>query len=78
MRCPRCEEPLPTIPCGECGGGIPEKSHFCCWCGSPVPTKEEEADLSERVLCIDGSCIGVINETGVCNICGKPRTEGSA
>lgn len=26
----------------------------------------------ERVLCSDGNCIGIINERGVCNICGKP------
>jgi hypothetical protein len=78
MKCPRCEEALPTILCEECGKGIPERSRFCCWCGSPVRAKDEEADLSERVLCSDGSCIGVINETGVCNICGKPRAEGTA
>jgi hypothetical protein len=22
-------------------------------------------------LCSDGSCIGVINEKGICNVCGK-------
>ena len=32
-------------------------------------------DVSERVLCNDGSCVGVINEKGVCNICGKPYSK---
>jgi len=31
-------------------------------------------DFSERILCSDGNCIGIINERGVCNICGKPLT----
>ena len=29
-------------------------------------------DLSERISCSDGSCTGIINERGFCNICGKP------
>jgi len=33
--------------------------------------KEAEIDFSQRVLCSDGNCIGVINEQGVCNTCGK-------
>lgn len=71
MKCPRCEEALPSILCVECGKGIPEGSCFCCWCGNPVLTKGDESDVPERVLCGDGSCIGVINESGVCNLCGK-------
>jgi len=34
--------------------------------------KEVEIDFSQRVPCSDGNCIGVINEQGVCNTCGKP------
>jgi hypothetical protein len=33
--------------------------------------KEVENDFSQRILCSDGNCIGVINEQGVCNTCGK-------
>jgi hypothetical protein len=29
-------------------------------------------DRSERISCSDGSCTGIINEKGFCNICGKP------
>ncbi len=75
MKCPRCNETFPSIPCPDCGGEIPENSLYCCWCGHPVPPKEEESDFSdfsERKLCSDGNCVGVINEQGVCNICGKP------
>ena len=72
MKCPRCDEPLPFILCLDCGGEIPEKSLYCCWCGHPVKKMVSEVDFSERTLCSDGNCIGVINEQRVCNICGKP------
>ena len=29
-------------------------------------------DLSGRISCSDGTCTGIINERGFCNICGKP------
>ena len=75
MKCIHCGETLPSLRCPSCGGETPEKSLFCCCCGSSTkggPTAEEETDFSERVLCSDGSCVGVINERGVCNVCGKP------
>ncbi|NWF94107.1 MAG: zinc ribbon domain-containing protein [Syntrophaceae bacterium] len=72
MKCPHCQESLPFKLCPNCQGEIPEKSAYCCWCGSSVKTEEEgEIDFSERILCSDGNCIGVINERGVCNVCGK-------
>jgi len=71
MKCPHCGESISSISCQNCGGEVPEKSLFCCWCGNPIE-KQEQTDLSERIPCIDGTCIGVINEKGVCNICGKP------
>jgi hypothetical protein len=74
MRCPHCHETLPSLSCLCCGGENPEKSLYCCWCGSRME-KEEETDFSGRILCSDGSCIGVLNEVGVCNICGKPLTR---
>jgi len=36
---------------------------------------EDVTDISERILCSDGTCIGVINKKGVCGECGKPYTE---
>ena len=79
MKCPHCGESLPTLSCPQCGGEMPEKSLYCCWCGSLTKVKEGvktaggETDFPERILCSDGNCIGIINERGVCNICGKPQ-----
>jgi hypothetical protein len=72
MKCPRCGETLPFILCPECGEETPAKGNYCCRCGSPMKADEGEIDFSQRVLCSDGSCIGVINEKRVCNVCGKP------
>jgi hypothetical protein len=72
MKCPHCNELLPFILCPECNGEIPEKSLYCSWCGSRIKKEEEKVDFSERTLCSDGNCIGTINESGICNICGKP------
>lgn len=33
--------------------------------------KKEENSSKDRVLCSDGSCIGIINEKGFCTVCGK-------
>lgn len=32
-------------------------------------------DLSSRVLCSDGGCIGVINSDGFCKVCHKPLSS---
>jgi hypothetical protein len=81
MECPHCRQALPFLHCSECGGETPEGSLFCFKCGKPVKHEEsgeKEMDVSERVLCSDGNCIGVMNEQGVCNVCGKPYAGGSA
>ena len=36
-----------------------------------------EIDFSQRLLCYNGNCVGVINDQGVCNICGKPYIKKS-
>jgi len=72
MRCPQCETLLPFILCEVCGGETPEGSHYCCQCGHPLSREETEKSFSERIPCVDGTCIGTINEKGVCSICGKP------
>jgi hypothetical protein len=67
--------------CPDCRGEIPEKSQHCCWCGRRFEIEEErEGDFSQRIPCIDGNCIGTINEEGICNICKKsytPAEEGA-
>jgi hypothetical protein len=89
MQCPHCQKALPFRECSECGEKIPLFGSFCCYCGSAladldtsdsnvgldVASDGDEIDFSKRVLCSDGTCIGVINEHGVCSECGKPYTE---
>ena len=80
MECPDCHCELPSRKCPECSEKIPVFGKFCCYCGSALPdlvsTEPDPGgvDFSSRILCSDGSCIGVINEHGVCNECGKPYT----
>ena len=78
MECPRCGEPLPFVFCPGCGGETPTDSLYCCQCGNPMKKEKTEIDFSERIPCSDGSCIGTINEEGICNICKKPYTGGAA
>jgi len=33
------------------------------------------SDLPERLLCIDKTCTGTINDRGYCNVCGKSLDE---
>jgi len=72
MECPHCSYRLDFSSCSECGGEIPAKRRYCCWCGNPIKIEEKEKDFSERISCSDGNCVGTINEQKVCNICGKP------
>ena len=79
MECPHCHQALPFVPCPNCGKESPEGSTYCNQCGTRferVIEKRtvEEDDFSNRRLCSDGTCIGIINDKGVCNICGKPYT----
>jgi len=80
MKCPECHSTLPSRKCPECDESIPVFGKFCCYCGSAVPDladnerDEGTIDFSNRILCSDGNCIGVINEHGVCSVCGKPYT----
>ena len=81
MVCEKCAKEMETVTCGRCGQEILRLGSFCYTCGAelgvPVQTETEgpdDADFSKRVLCSDGTCIGVINEEGVCKVCGKPYT----
>ena len=72
MKCPQCGETPPFILCPECKGEIRGKSRHCCWFGNPMTAQVGETDLSERKLCRTEI---VIDEEGVCNICGKPYSD---
>lgn len=82
MKCSHCGQPISERICSACGSEILEESLFCHRCGvklessapeSSLP-KEEGIDFSQRILCSDGTCIGVVNEKGICKVCGKPYT----
>jgi len=85
MICEKCGGETETITCGHCGGVIMKLGSFCYLCGQKhievETTTESDAgetdDFSDRVLCSDGACIGVIGENGVCKVCGKPYTPES-
>lgn len=80
MKCPHCKAELPTRECPECRERIPLDGRFCSHCGVEIPRRDaeesgkDEIDFSKRILCSDGTCIGVINEDGLCSECGKPYT----
>jgi len=73
--CPECGNER-GMKCGVCEKIIPANSKSCPKCGDPNPFDEQlklQKDTHrERILCPDGVCIGIINEKGVCNRCGKP------
>jgi len=86
MKCPHCGQNLAAGSCASCGSEVFEESLFCHRCGSklekpesrPKTVEGEEPDLSRRILCSDGTCIGVVNEQGFCKVCGKRYTGDPA
>lgn len=85
MICEKCGQDMETILCGHCGEAIIRLGPFCYACGRAIDvdlpddrgrTEEDDIDLSERILCSDGACIGVV-ENGVCKLCGKPYAPES-
>lgn len=81
MKCPHCMAELPSRKCPECHEIIPLEGRFCAHCGAEIPRRdtavessEDAVNFSKRILCTDGTCIGVINEDGFCSECGKPYT----
>ena len=83
MLCEECSREIDVVVCGACGRSVLRLGPFCCHCGRRLENEgggaadagqqsDEEPDFSSRVLCSDGTCIGVINEQGICKVCGKP------
>ena len=70
------EVEIPTSICESCGAENLKESSHCCQCGMELIVEETSIDWKSRRLCSDGTCIGAINEQGVCNICGKPYSGG--
>jgi hypothetical protein len=81
MICDKCGQELESIVCGNCGQAVLKLGPYCYACGKIIDSKvenaaeneesAEEIDFSDRILCSDGTCIGIV-EKGVCKLCGKP------
>ena len=81
MLCEKCGQEVDSFKCERCGETLVRLGSFCYKCGAELKTSNQQAaedadesDFSKRVLCSDGTCIGVINEEGICKVCGKPYT----
>jgi hypothetical protein len=89
MICEKCGKDLETLTCAGCDETVMKLGPYCYLCGHPLAKGRQDAgkagvagsgdngeiiDLSDRILCSDGTCIGVVNEEGVCKVCGKPYT----
>ncbi len=73
MKCPNCDFEIAGIVCEVCGGETPQGSLYCCHCGGEIEVETDGSfDLENRILCSDETCTGVINEKGICGVCGKP------
>jgi predicted amidophosphoribosyltransferase len=92
MLCEKCANETETVTCSGCGETVAKLGRYCYRCGHEIvqpsvspetdQTHEDgdeagQMDLSTRILCSDGTCIGVIDEKGVCKVCGKPYSPES-
>ena len=83
--CETCSQEVGSVGCPQCKEEVLKMGPYCYQCGAqlvieaqsmPEPPGEED-DFADRVLCSDGACIGVIDEKGICKVCGKPYTPES-
>ena len=86
MLCEKCAQESTTVTCSRCGQAILDLGPYCYHCGGSLRSNEDQPgvvenrndtdspdpfDFSARILCSDGACIGVVNEQGICKVCGK-------
>lgn len=83
MICEKCAAEIETVLCAQCGASVIRLGPYCYSCGETLGTEGSDAehvdelDLSTRILCSDEACIGVVNEEGICKVCGKPYVPAS-
>jgi hypothetical protein len=83
--CEVCSKETGSVACPQCKEEILRLGPYCYLCGAELviveelnaEPVEEDDDFSTRVLCTDGACIGVIDERGICKVCGKPYVPDS-
>jgi len=76
MKCPNCGFEIGGVMCDSCGEETPQGSLYCYKCGAEVESDEVgDLDLENRILCSDETCTGIINEKGVCGVCGKSHKD---
>jgi hypothetical protein len=76
MICEKCAGEIETLLCKNCNENVSKLGPYCYICGNKfekdaIETEESDIDLESRILCSDGTCIGVV-ENGFCKLCGKP------
>jgi hypothetical protein len=76
MICEKCAVETEAVLCKNCNEEILKLGSYCYICGSKFEkdggeTEESDIDLDNRILCSDGTCIGIV-ENGFCKLCGKP------
>ena len=78
MECPHCKEKLPAKECPHCQAEAGEDAVYCPQCGELMELPEVSGGDSweDRILCSDGTCIGIIGPDGKCKECGKPYKPG--
>jgi predicted amidophosphoribosyltransferase len=69
LKCEKCGYEPPSRDCPACGETAPRWAGFCPHCGAGLP-REAELTQGNRRLCPDGNCIGILDESGRCVICG--------
>lgn len=79
MRCEECGKEISMVVCSGCGADIASLGQYCYICGAKLAAatvkeadEKDPSDYSDRILCSDGTCIGIVNEEGICKVCGKP------
>ncbi len=84
MLCEKCAQEVEATLCTHCGKTVIKLGPYCCECGNAFEVlradeagESDDIDLSSRILCSDGNCIGVVDERGICKVCGKPYVPES-